>query len=172
MRQLRPDGWQIATYREDLTLDADELRLVAEGGPVWEKGYRSSVRPTVSQRERQAQLADDNFSCAICGVGAGEPYADLPVMRAQLTVTRIDGDEPRDGAAFTTRCTRCLAFAEPETADHVLSLLRGLSEDDLAALRRWIGRGHRETSALERAWLNYRRLSPSARERVERQLGW
>src|SRR3954468_17866908 len=53
MRDLRADGWVIATYREDRSLASDELRLVRVGAPVWETGYRPRSR-AVPARERRA----------------------------------------------------------------------------------------------------------------------
>ena len=41
MRDLRAEGWVIATYREDRSMSQDELRLVAMGGRVWEEAYHS-----------------------------------------------------------------------------------------------------------------------------------
>ena len=89
MRGLRPEGWVITTYREDRSLAVDELRLVAEGGPVWEENYRSREQLSVTDRQRQAVFAADNYSCIYCGIGPGEAYADDPLRTAKLTLARV-----------------------------------------------------------------------------------
>src|SRR5690349_22430259 len=60
MRDLRPEGWEILTFQEDRSLEPDELRLKTMGGSVWDPGYRSKAKASVSEKERQAVfLADD-----------------------------------------------------------------------------------------------------------------
>jgi hypothetical protein len=88
MRDLRPEGWVIATYREDRSLSPDELRLVETGGKVWETAYRSRQEKMPTEKERQAVFAADNFACAYCGIGGGERYPDDSVRTAKLSVVR------------------------------------------------------------------------------------
>src|SRR3954471_10820587 len=68
LRDLREDGWVIATYREDRSLDSDELRFVSMGGPVWERSYRRSGSPPVSAKMRSEVFAADQHTCVVCGV--------------------------------------------------------------------------------------------------------
>lgn len=74
MRDLRPEGWVITTYREDRTLNPNQLRLVTEGGAVWQPGYRSLKQGVPTAKQRQATFAADDYRCRFCGIGAGEPY--------------------------------------------------------------------------------------------------
>ena len=88
MRDLRPEGWKIATYREDRSLEVDELRLIAIGGYVWEPGYQSRASIGLTDQQRQAVLARDGYACIHCGIAGGEQYPDDPVRTAKLTVRR------------------------------------------------------------------------------------
>ena len=80
MRDLRAEGWVIATYREDRSLAADELRLVTVGARVWEPGYRPRSR-AVPARERRAVFSRDGYACRYCGISAGETYRTTPFER-------------------------------------------------------------------------------------------
>src|SRR3954452_13389047 len=61
MRDLRAEGWVLATYREDRSLEPDELRLVQVGGRVGEPTYRSRQSSTITDKERKAVFAADNY---------------------------------------------------------------------------------------------------------------
>src|SRR4051812_32984771 len=66
MRDLRPEGWSILTAAEDVTLAPDELRLAGVGGRVWEEGYRSRAKGTLTAKERQAIFRADSYQCVLC----------------------------------------------------------------------------------------------------------
>src|SRR3954451_2362547 len=71
MRDLRPEGWSILTAAEDPTLAPEELRLGRIGGRVWERGYRSNAKSTLSAKERQAIFLADGYQCVLCGTAGG-----------------------------------------------------------------------------------------------------
>jgi hypothetical protein len=166
MRDLRTEGWVIATSRDDPSLEADELRLVAEGGPVWEKGYRSRQAGRPTDQQRQATLAADNYACVYCGVAAGEPYPDDELRTAKLSAARVESDTP-DGRSLVTLCDRCRAGAgELRADDGVLNEILALPAEQLRMLQTWIERGDRRWAPEERLWARYRHLPASLRERV------
>lgn len=167
MRDLRREGWVIATYREDRSLSPDELRLVKEGGPVWEPGYRSQSARAVSDKERWAIFAADNFCCVYCGISSGETYEDEPLRTAKLTLTRtppLGGGQPES----LTACDRCHVAAryEQPTADELTAMIDALHEGQRGRLRKWIHQGYRSQEPEERLWVQYQRLSQGARRVV------
>ena len=94
MRDLRQEGWQIETYREDRSLESDELRLVSIGGAVWESTYRSLKPKALSDSERRRVLANAGFLCVHCGISAGEAYPDAAWRTARLSA-RLAGSALR-----------------------------------------------------------------------------
>lgn len=166
MRDLRRDGWVIATYREDRSLASDELRLVGMGGPVWEAGYRSTAVNTVTDKERRAVFAGDNYSCVYCGISGGETYVDDPVRTAKLSVARIKSGSS-DRPQLVSVCDRCRAAAPAESSSSaILADIANLDDADRANLRSWIERGRRQVSPAEQVWGKLRRLPRPARDNV------
>ena len=167
MRDLRSHGWVIATYSEDRSLSGDQLRLVKAGAPVWERGYRSRSGGTrITDKERRLVLAADNYACVYCGVGAGEPYPDDPIVTAKLTAAQVsppDGGKPQ----LLTICKRCQGPGrdDPTTAS-VLTLADDLDTDQLRRLRSWAKAGTRRATPEERVWGDYRRLPYASRQSV------
>ena len=170
MRDLRPEGWVIATYREDRSLASDELRLVRLGGPVWERGYRSLAADPVTDKERRAVFAGDNYSCVYCGMSAGEAYVDDPLRTAKLSVARIKSG-PSDRPALISICDRCRAAAPdiPSTSA-LMAQIAELDDAERAALKAWIDRGRRQVSPAEQVWGKLRRLPLGARDEVAKHL--
>lgn len=170
MRDLRTEGWVIATYREDRSLAPEELRLVTIGGHVWERGYRSRGGSTVTEKERAAVFLADGFACAQCGIGGGEPYPDDPLRTAKLVVQRLPGPagEP---AQLRTLCDRChVAAKDPQPDDEVLRAVQELEDPERELLRRWVSRGKRPASPAEQLWARYRRLPDAARKEIQHYL--
>jgi hypothetical protein len=167
VRDLRAEGWVIATYREDRSLAQDELRLVSVGGAVWEPGYRSRSA-AATDRERRATLAADGYVCRYCGIGAGEGYPDDPLRTAKLSAAAVPGG---DVPARITLCDRCLAAAaKPEDASAVIREIEALDAGDRALLNVWVLRDERPRTVPERLWGRYRRLPADARESIRRIL--
>lgn len=170
MRDLRKEGWVIATYREDRSLAPDELRLVTVGGPVWEDGYRSRAESALTDKQRQAVFAADGFACVLCGIAAGDVYPDDALQRAKLTVARLRTDGA--AAGLRTVCSRChAADKNPEPDPTILDDIAQLPPDERADLTRWIHAGRRATSRAEVVWHRYRRLGNSQRADVHAELG-
>jgi hypothetical protein len=167
MRDLRAEGWKIATNREDASLASDELRLLRVGGRVWEPGYRNQGR-AVSDKQRQAVLTRDGYLCRSCGVRAGDAYPDDPVRTAKLVVA----SDQALGGALVTLCDRC-ASGRPEVAmdeSTLLAEIEGLEGDERGKLVSWIRRGSRDLTQSERLWGIYMRMAPDSRERVLERL--
>lgn len=170
MRDLRPEGWILATYREDRSLTVDELRVVTEGGRVWERGYRSKLSSGLTDKQRREIFAADNFACALCGVAGGEPYFDDPLRAAKLTVARLT-DPSSDKRLHQTMCDRChVAFRDGGEVDNVIPDVLDLTLAQQNQLRSWIQRGARTWSAEERIWARYRRLPLELRLEVQASL--
>lgn len=170
MRDLRDEDWVINTYREDRSLAADELRLVKEGGPVWEPTYRSRQQGALTDKQRQAVFAADNYLCLYCGISGGEAYPDQPLRTAKLTAAQVS--PPGSGPAQqTTCCDRCRA-GEPAggTAAALLEQAGSLSTDQRERLQRWVSRGSRDRLAELELWAQYRRLPAAERDAVRSAL--
>lgn len=170
MRDLRPEGWVIATYREDRSLAADELRLVEEGGAVWEDSYRSRQQAAVSDKQRRAVFAADNYSCVYCGISGGEPYPDDSLRTAKLTLARIG---PRDDgvAMLATCCDRCHAgTSEPGAEASLVEEIGALSPEQRDQLAEWVRQGSRSSLPELDLWARYRRLPADARRAVAASL--
>jgi hypothetical protein len=174
MRDLRAEGWRIATYREDRSLEVDELRLLAIGGRVWERGYKSRTEGAISDIDRRKILAADGYACRICGASAGETYPDNLAKVVRLTVQRTSaggGSELRP----RTVCDRCRAgespSAGPEEEDAILSEVAALGSDGVARLRSWIAAGHREVPQEQKIWARYLTLPAGTREEIAKRLG-
>lgn len=169
MRDLRAEGWVIATYREDRSLSSDELRLVTVGGHVWEAGYRSKRDPALSDKQRGDVLAADDYACRHCGISAGEVFPDDALRTAKLTVARVVAN---DGALQPqTLCDRCLASARGAKPDaSLVPAIQNLDHNERDQLRSWIERGQRPRSEAERLWARYRRLPRAAQLEVKRSL--
>jgi 5-methylcytosine-specific restriction endonuclease McrA len=168
MRDLRAEGWVIATYREDPSLAAEELRVVTVGARVWEPGYRPPHR-TVPARERRAVLARDDYACRYCGISAGETYPDDPLRTAKLSAAKARVG--RDSSELLTLCDRCMAGTPdaPSVQDLILEI-RALEPEDQQHLLSWIQRGQRHWKKSEVLWARYRRLPAEAREEIEASL--
>ncbi|WP_218164571.1 hypothetical protein [Lentzea waywayandensis] len=176
IRDLRAFGWVILTNTEDATLTAQDQRFVKAGVPVWDPVARRAAAPqkAVSAKEKKAVMARDSYMCTSCGISGGEEYLDDSNQAAVLSVTRLEVILP-DGEQeilLTTECKRCRAGFDgaPVEVDDVLAAIKGLDQADRARLLRWMNRGRRGSTALERAWNAYRRLPEEAKSVVRADL--
>lgn len=172
MRDLRAEGWVITTYREDRSLSPDELRLVQVGGNVWERGYRSRVGSTMTDKERHAVFASDNFACVFCGISGGETYSDDALRTAKLTVARVTSPQA-DEVQWSTCCDRChvaVRDGSPSEID-LQAAVNDLDEEQRQRLREWILRDTRTRSSEEIIWAEYRRAPRAKRILMAEQLG-
>ncbi|WP_328855701.1 hypothetical protein OHB01_17995 [Microbispora hainanensis] len=176
VRDLRDYGWVILTNTEDATLTAEDQRFVRAGVPVWDPVARRAAAPkkAISSKEKQAILQRDDYMCTVCGISGGEPYLDDSNQTAVLSVTRVEVILP-DGSEdvmLVTQCKRCRSgqLGAPVRADEVLADIKALEPHDLRRLSRWIERGRRGSTPLERAWVAYRRLPEEAKRAVHKEL--
>ncbi|GAA2255656.1 hypothetical protein GCM10010145_24780 [Streptomyces ruber] len=176
IRDLRDYGWVMLTSAEDATLTAEDQRFLKAGVPVWDPAARRAAAPqkTLSNKEKQAVMARDDFMCTVCGISGGESYLDDSNQSAVLSVTRRrtvlpDGEEK---TLLVTECKRCRAGSDgtPARADEALAAIRNLDPREQLRLLRWIERGRRGSTPLERAWNTYRRLPADARDEVRAAL--
>lgn len=172
IRDLRDYGWVMLTNSEDATLAAEDQRFAKAGVPVWDPAARRAAAPqkTVSSKEKQAILARDHYMCTICGISGGESYHDDSNQTAVLSITHRrtvlpDGSEK---TLFVTECKRCRSGSDgsPARADEALAEIKALDPADQRRLLRWMERGRRGTTPLERAWNSYRRLPAEARREL------
>lgn len=176
VRDLRDYGWVILTNSEDATLMAEDQRFVKAGVPVWEPAARRAAAPqkSVSAKEKHAVLARDDYMCTICGISGGDAYLDDSNQTAVLSVTRRATVLPdgREEVLLRTECKRCRAGSEgsPARADEVLRDIKALDRADQRRLTRWIERGRRGSTPLDRAWNSYRRLPAAARDEIRSTL--
>lgn len=177
LRDLRDYGWVILTSSDDASLSAEDQRFVREGAAVWDPAARRAASPqkAISAKEKQAVLARDDYMCSVCGISGGEPYLEDPNQTAVLSVTRRPTVLPggREEIHLVTECKRCRAGGDgqPAQADDVLEAIRSLDPAERRRLARWIDRGRRGSTALDRAWNGYRRLPMTAQDSVRSALG-
>lgn len=176
IRDLRDYGWVMHTSTEDASLLHEDQRFVKAGVPVWDPVARRAAAPhkAISARERQAVLARDGHMCTLCGIAGGEPYPDDPVMSAVLAVSRrnVAGPDGREADVLVTECKRCRSGGPPEplSVENAVAVSSSLPPGDLKRLQRWIERGRRGTTELDRAWAAYRRVPQDQRPEVASRL--
>ncbi|MFF7865981.1 hypothetical protein ACFZCT_05885 [Streptomyces qaidamensis] len=172
MRDLRGYGWVMLTNTEDATLTAEDQRFVKTGVPVWDPAARRAATPqkAVSSRERQAVMARDHYMCTICGISGGESYYDDSNQTAVLSVVRRQTVLPdgREETLLATECKRCRSGSDGSTAraENALAEVKRLDPGEQRRLLRWMERGRRGTTPLDRAWNTYRRLPADARDEL------
>lgn len=172
LRDLRDYGWVILTNTEDASLMAEDQRFVKAGVAVWDPAARRAAAPqkAVSAKEKQAVMARDDYMCTVCGISGGEAYLDDSNQTAVLSVTRRETVLPngREETLLVTECKRCRSGSNGSKAhaDEVLADIRALNPADQRRLARWIERGRRGSTSLERAWNAYRRLPADARDEI------
>ncbi|MFJ2773364.1 HNH endonuclease [Streptomyces sp. NPDC087300] len=178
MRDLRPAGWDIKTYRDKPSLQADELYLETIGLPVWEKEHRAAGLRQISAKTRRFVFERDGHMCRRCGVAAAEEYPGEPGSRARLTLGHVNphksgsGVNPED---LITECARCnetvkhltgVQMTREQVWDRVKELPVRFKKDLLL----WMAADARPLSSAERAWGMYRQLPAELRDGVRRDL--
>lgn len=164
IRDLRDYGWIVYSSTEDASLLREDQRFVRTGVPVWDSKARreSSPNKATTAKERQAALARDGYMCTLCGIAGGEPYPDDALMTAVLGVSKHK--VPSEGAqveeVLVTECKRCRSgdASGPLAVEDVIEAAAALSPGDLLRLQRWMERGRRGATDLDRAWAAYLRL--------------
>lgn len=176
IRDLRDYGWILHSSAEDASLLAEDQRFVKAGVPVWDPHERRQAAPrkAISSKDRLKVLIRDGYMCTLCGIGGAEPYPDDPVMTAVVAVSRrsirtLDG---RETEIFVTECKRCTSGggASPNDERDVLLAAAELSPGDRRRFLRWIERGRRGSTELDRAWAAYLRVPAERRRDVAHQI--
>lgn len=176
IRDLRDYGWIVYSSAEDATLLTEDQRFVRAGVPVWNPKARRANAPdkAISTKERQAVLVRDGHMCTLCGIAGSEPYPDDPVMTAVLAVSRrtVTSRDGREEQVLVTECKRCRSGGPPAPMDvsDAVAAADDLSPGELRRLIRWMERGRRGATELDRAWATYLRVSPNQRPHVAERL--
>lgn len=178
MRDLRPAGWLIKTYRDKPSLQPDQLYLEAMGQPVWEPEYRAAGLRQISAKTRRFVYERDGHMCRRCGVSAGEEYVDEPGTRARLTLGHVNPHNSGSAANaedLITECARCNETVRhltgvQMTKGQVWDRVRELSGRHKADLLKWMKDDRRPLNEAEKAWGLYRQLPAVAREELARDL--
>ncbi|WP_090774197.1 HNH endonuclease signature motif containing protein [Nonomuraea maritima] len=176
LRNLRPDGWDVPTNKDDRTLPVGTYRLDAKG---WHPalGPRPK-RDAVSAGQRRRVFDRDDRRCVVCGVGNGEPYPGEPNSRAALTVghripRELGGSTELDN--LQTECKRCnepvrQELGLPETLAELLPDVRRLRTQELRTLLSWLQAKHRIRNRVDTVYDRARQLSATEHEQLVRTL--
>lgn len=171
LRDLRSYGWVIHTSQEDVSLNANEQRLVKVGAHVWDPSRRSrSNHHQVTAKERMAILAEANYQCSVCGIAGGEAYPDDPFITAVLSISKRENASAQEGAEveYFVECKLCRA-GKRKWEDDIPNLLRQieqLSHEEREALALFVASNPK--SRLLSNWASFRRLSADAKAEVKR----
>lgn len=172
IRDLRDFGWIVHSSAEDASLLREDQRFVKAGIPVWDPKARQAGSPqkAISAKERQNVLARDGYMCTLCGVSGGEPYPDDSVQTAVLSVAQrtVTDDRGIETQALVTECKRCRAGGgtAPLGVADAVAAATGLGDHERRRLLRWMERGRRGATELDRAWLAYLRVPSDQRAEV------
>ncbi|MEU8205554.1 hypothetical protein [Streptosporangium sp. NPDC049046] len=171
MRDLRPHGWQILTNKEDASLSPNELRFIKAGEEVWDPKKATASGDTLSNKQRMAVFAGDDFMCVVCGITGGEAYPESAHETAQLTVTRrpVESADGETVVQYVTECRRCKAGSSAGSVVSVSDLIEDivtLDHDEREILASWVSRGRRQPSKVDQIWAEYRRLPADARRSI------
>lgn len=178
MRDLRPAGWLIKTYRDKSSLQADELCLEKIGLPVWDKEHRAAGLRQISAKTRRFVYERDGHMCRRCGVAAAEAYPDDPGSAARLTLGHVNPHKSGGGANpedLITECARCnetvrhlagTQMSREQVWDRIKELPVRYKKDLLL----WMVADARPLNGAERAWGMYRQLPAVLRDELRRDL--
>ena len=176
IRDLRSYGWVLHTNIDDASLLAEDQRFVSAGVPVWDTAAKraASQKAAPSLKEKQAIMARDGFMCTVCGISGGEPYLDDSNQSAVLSVVKREAitTEGENDLVWVVACKRCTqGFGGlPARADQALEEIKALDPSDQLRLKRWMARGRRGSTPLERAWNSWRQLPAACREEIQAYL--
>ena len=176
-RNLRKYGWIVLSSRDAGDLKPNEYRLEQVGAPIWLGKSKYANKP-VSEKIRRQVFDRDGHRCLLCGIGAGEPYADQPTRLARLTLGHFVADSLRgsnDPANLRTECSRCNEPVKEEaqrseSATEIWPKIRGLSRADKVRLLTWIESGYRERDTVDRLFDQFRILPAPQRDELRARL--
>jgi hypothetical protein len=179
MRDLRPLGWVIRTYKDMPTLSAHELFLEKIGDRVWESTYRPQRASRISAATRRAVFERDGRCCMVCGIDLGTEYPDRPGVVARPTIGHWLPKErggTDDVSNLRAECHLCNETARNLTAQPgdpglLMRQLRELPRTDKQQLANWMLAGRRTFSKAERFWAEFKQLPAPLQDDVRAYLG-
>ncbi|MGW3513547.1 HNH endonuclease [Streptomyces sp. NPDC000994] len=178
MRDLRPAGWVIKTYRDKQVAGAEILHLEKVGLPVWQKQYRGAGLRTISDKLRREVYERDKHRCVRCGTAAREIYLDPPHDVARLTLGHVNPHKLGSAATIkdlVTECARCNEAVRHLTgvqvdAERVWDQIVELPKRDKTRLLRWMAADSRDFDKAEQVWAIFRQLPGASREELHERL--
>lgn len=176
IRDLRDYGWVVYSSTEDASLLTEDQRFVKAGVAVWDPKARRAAAPqkAMSSKDRQVVLARDGYMCTLCGIAGGELYPDDAIMTAVLSVSRraVTGTDGHKTEALVTECKRCRSGRGDAAIDvnAAVAAASGLGPGELRRLLRWLERGRRGATELDRAWIACLSVPPEQRVGVADRL--
>ncbi|MEV5511048.1 HNH endonuclease [Streptomyces orinoci] len=178
MRDLRPAGWVIKTYRDKSGLLPDQLYLETIGKPVWEHEHRNAGLRQISARIRREVFERDGHVCRRCGITAGELYAEEPRTPARLTLGHVISHKAGGTARaedLITECARCNEAVRHLTGvqmgkEQVWDRIENLSKNDRKSLLAWMVHNGRPQNPAEKAWALYWQLPAAHRDELKGRL--
>jgi hypothetical protein len=180
MRDLREMGWEIAHYKVNRNLAADEYLVVKLGIRIDLGASRPPARRTITGAKRRRILERDGMSCQVCGVHAGEPLPHDPARNAVLSVGHIipvDRGGTDDDSNLRAECqidndaTRNNSVDPPTRAAVLTRIERAGSLAKKMTIFGWMQAGRRTISDLEAIFNDWARLSMEDRLWVQTQVG-
>ncbi len=175
-RELRKDGWEVPSNKDDRSLPPGVYRLEAKG---WHPALgKRPPRNTVSQGLARRVKDRDKWRCKPCGIGSGEPYPDgsgLAVITVGHIRSREAGGSSRDIDNLRAECKQCNEpvrdeMRVPETADELLPDVRRLRKDELRRLAAWLEQGFRGRDRLDDVYDRARMMRPDDQVEVQRKV--
>jgi 5-methylcytosine-specific restriction endonuclease McrA len=172
MRDLRPLGWVIRTYKDMTTLAAEELFLEEIGDRVWEPNYRPPRASAISAATRRTVYERDGRMCVVCGIDFGAEYPDRPGVKARPTIGHWLPKERggvNDLSNLRAECHLCNESsrnltAQPIDAELLKRKLHELPRSDKQQLAAWMLAGRRTFSRPEKLWAEYNQLPAPMRD--------
>lgn len=144
IRELRADGWQIASHHDDESLRPGEYKLLSDekqpGHYEFSQGLSGRLRAEVLER--------NGYTCQMCGAGAGDLDDLNPGRTVRLHVGHIV-DRSHGGEDVPTNlralCATCNQGAknivqEPPSQIWLLGQIRRANKEDQRAVLKWLKR--------------------------------
>jgi 5-methylcytosine-specific restriction endonuclease McrA len=182
MRELREVGWRIRNYKDMTALAPNQLHLEKVGDHIWEPGYRTARRTTLSARDRRAVYERDGHRCAVCAIDFGTEYPHLleagQHVKARPTighwVPRERGGTD-DLSNLRPECHLCNEQSRnltgtPVDPKLVRRKILELKKDDKRRLASWLDMGRRTFSDLDIVWAELNQLPSSEKDLIHEQL--
>jgi 5-methylcytosine-specific restriction endonuclease McrA len=178
MRDLRPLGWSIRTYKDMPTLSSSELFLEKIGDEVWDPGYRPRRVTGISAATRRTVYERDGKRCAVCAIDFGSEYNDKPGVIARPTIGHWLPKErggTDDISNLRAECHLCNETArnltaQPSDPELLKRKLRELPRAEKQQLANWMLARRRSFSKVEELWSEYNHLPGPVQDDVRSYL--